>query len=273
VKAKDLYPAVFSRHAKEYARRLDEIMARGEARGRTLALQAVEARPGMRVLDIACGPGTLTRMLAAMVSPGGQVVGVDLAKGMIALAREAAPANATFEVMDMEHLAFEDSSFDAAVCGHGLQFAPDLGAALREARRVLRTDGRLAASVPAAAMKEEVWALVDDVVDRWLPPPPRVVDNEATRAAVRDAGALRQAALAAGFAGAQVEEVTEEVVWASAEQLVSRLMSWWDFAFRLEEMDVSRRTEFTEEATAAVRRKHPGAITTHGRTLVLVATA
>ena len=94
-------------------------------------------------------PWTLTRVLAGQVSPGGEVVGVDLAAGMIGLARASAPANVRFETMDMEQLGFADASFDAAACGHGLQFATDLARALSEARRVLRPGGVFAASVPA----------------------------------------------------------------------------------------------------------------------------
>ena len=273
MKAKEIYPSVFSRYAAAYAQRLDDIMARGEARGRTLAVEAVNARPGMRILDVACGPGTLTRLLGRRVEPGGSVAGVDLAEGMIRLARQSAPANASFELMDMEHLAFADSSFDAAVCGHGLQFATDLEAALGEARRVLRGGAIYAASVPTTGLTHDVWPLIDEVVDRWLPPPPRVVDNIATREKVRDGEALKHAAENAGFAGARVERVDEEVVWVSAEQLVSRFVGWWDFAYRMDALDAARRSEFQREALAAVRSKFPGAITTHGRTLVLVATA
>jgi ubiquinone/menaquinone biosynthesis C-methylase UbiE len=271
VKSKELYPAVFSRHAVDYARRLDGIMANGEARGRVRALELAGARPGMRMLDLACGPGTLTRLLASQVAPDGEVVGIDLAEGMLELARRSAPPNARFELMDMEQLAFADGSFDGAVCGHGLQFAPNLGQALREARRVLRPGGVLAASIPAAAMKEDVWSLIDSVVDRWLPPRPVVVDEQATRAAVRDGALLEEAARGAGFATARVESVDEEVVWQSAEQLVSTFMGWWDFAYRIEGLDASRREAFEGEALQAVRQSHPGAITTHGRTLVLVA--
>jgi ubiquinone/menaquinone biosynthesis C-methylase UbiE len=273
MKSKDLYPAVFSRHASDYARRLEEIMSRGEARGRLRAIELFDARPGMRILDLACGPGTLTRLLAGRVAPGGEVVGVDLAPGMIELARSSAPANARFEVMDMEQLSFPDASFDGAVCGHGLQFAPDLLRALREARRVLRPGAKFAASVPSVGIKEDVWALIDSVVDRWLPPRPVVVDDQATKAAVRDGAALEAAVRPAGFASARIESIEEEVVWASAQQLVDNFMGWWDFAYRIDGMDAARRDAFKDEALAAVLKSHPGAITTVGRTLVLLATA
>jgi len=273
VKSKDLYPAIFSRHAAAYQRRLDDIMARGESIGRQRAIDLAGVGPGMKVLDLACGPGNLTRRLAALAGPGGEVVGVDLAPGMIGLAMAAGIANARFEVMDIERLGFPDASFDVAVCGHGIQFAPDLGQALREARRVLRLGGRFTASVPVTGVRESVWVLLDSVIERWLPPAPKAIDQAATRATVADASALRHAALEAGFASAQVELVDETVTWASAEQLVSMFTSWWDCASRLEGVDGVRREAFTEEATETIRGKFPGAIDTTGRTHVLFAIA
>jgi SAM-dependent methyltransferase len=91
-------------------------MARGEARGRTRVIELAAARPGMRILDLACGPGNLSRRLAAQVAPGGEVIGVDLAPGMIELARAADIPNARFEVMDIEQLAFGDATFAATGC-------------------------------------------------------------------------------------------------------------------------------------------------------------
>jgi ubiquinone/menaquinone biosynthesis C-methylase UbiE len=269
MKSKDFFPAVFSRHAEAYQRRIEDIIARGEARGRTRVIELARARPGMRILDLACGPGSLSRRLAAQVAPDGELVGVDLAPGMIELARSTGIPNARFEVMDIERLEFADATFDAAVCGHGLQFAPDVSRALREARRVLKAGGCLAASVPISAVKDSVWSLLDGVIDRWLPPAPKVVDQWATRETIGNREAFRQAALDAGFASANVEVIEEVVEWESAEQLVSMFTSWWDCASRMETVDPSRREGFMEDALATLKREHPGSITTTGRNHVL----
>ena len=271
MKSKEFFPDVFSRHAEAYQQRLESIMANGEARGRTRVIELAEARPGMRILDLACGPGNLSRRLAARVAPSGEVVGVDLASGMIDLARRAGIPHARFEVMDIERLDFADATFDAAVCGHGLQFVPELGRALSEARRVLRSPGRLAASVPVSRHGGSAWTILDSVVDRWLPPTPTMVDQKPTRETVSDPRAFRHAALEAGFVDAQVETIDEEVHWESAAQMVSMLMSWWDCASRLEGIDAARRQAFMTDAIETLGREHPGPIETIGRNLVLIA--
>jgi ubiquinone/menaquinone biosynthesis C-methylase UbiE len=273
MKAKELYPAIFSRHAAAYDRRLEQLMARGEAVGRQRVIDLVEARPGMRILDLACGPGNLTARLAALVSPGGAAVGVDLAEGMIERARARRIPTATFEVMDIEQLEFADASFDAAACGHGLQFAPDLGRALREARRVLKGGGRLAASVPVGSPSRGVQEVLDAVIAHHLPPAPKAVDQDATRKAVSDPETLTQAALEADFSSARVETIREKVVWQSAEQLVALCASWWDCAARLDGLDQEKRDAFVAEAVATLRRKHPGEIETTSSNLVLFAVA
>ncbi|HEV2967668.1 MAG TPA: methyltransferase domain-containing protein [Candidatus Dormibacteraeota bacterium] len=273
MKSKELFPQVFGRHALAYQERIEQVMARGEARGRLRVLELVDAQPGMRVLDLACGPGNLSRRLAEQVSPGGEVVGVDLAPGMIEVARAAGIPNARFEVMDIERLTFPGGYFDAAVCGHGLQFAPDLALALREARRVLRGGARFAASVPVEGNNESVWALLETVIDRRLPPAPQATDQRPTRAAIADREQFGRAALDAGFASAEVEVIEEHVRWESAEQLVSMFTSWWSCASRLDGIDDTGRRQFTKEAIETIKRAHPGAIDTTGRNHVLFAVA
>lgn len=271
LKAKDFYPDMFSRTAEAYQRRLEEVMTRGEAPGRTRLIVLADPRPGMHVLDLACGPGNLSRRLAPMVAPRGEVIGIDLAPGMIELARKAGIPNARFEVMDMERLGFDDTSFDVAVCGHALQFVPDLSRALHEARRVLNAGGRLVASIPLTHTRDSVFVALDTVVDRWLPPVPEVVDEKGTRETVQDPQALSQAALDAGFGSANVEVIEEEVHWQSADQVVSVVMGWWNCASRLETMAAEVREAFRQDAVVSLKREYPGAISTTGRNHVLLA--
>lgn len=273
MKSKELFPPIFSRHAEAYERRLDEVMARGEARGRTRALELIAAQPGMRVLDLACGPGTLTAPIAAQVRPRGRVVGIDLAPGMVARARERKINGADFAVMDVERLAFGDAIFDAAVCGHGLQFVPDVEAVLLEARRVLKPGSVFAASIPASRPRSGVWARFDEIAGRWLALLPKPVDHDATAAMVADPEALRAVSGAAGFRDAQVELVEETVRWASAEELVALTAAWWDCATRLEATEPERREAFLRDATTTLRREYPEPIETSGITFVLWARA
>jgi ubiquinone/menaquinone biosynthesis C-methylase UbiE len=273
VKSKDLYPSIFSRHAQAYDRRLDQLMSSGEARGRQRVLDLIDARPGMRILDLACGPGNLARRLAAAVAPGGEVVGVDLAPGMIEVARSLAIPNARFELMDIEELSFPSGSFDAAACGHGLQFVPHLDRALSEAHRVLRHSSRFAASVPVGSPSQGVLSLLDAVVDRHLPAAPRAVDQDETRRTIADPDLLSRAARDAGFADARVEVLEETVVWQSAEQLVALCTSWWDCAARLERLTEEQRAAFIDDALDTLHGSHTGTIETASRSLVLDATA
>jgi SAM-dependent methyltransferase len=99
--------------------------------------------PGMRVLDVGCGPGTITLGLAEAVLPGGACVGVDLEPSQVALARATAAGagNVAFEVASIYALPFADETFDA-VFSHALfeHLARPLDA-LAELRRVLRHGG------------------------------------------------------------------------------------------------------------------------------------
>jgi len=76
-------------------------------------------KPGMRVLDFGCGPGTISMGLAEAVEPG-ELHGIDMEESQIEMARVAASAgghrNATFQTADVTDLPFEDNSFDVAHC-------------------------------------------------------------------------------------------------------------------------------------------------------------
>ena len=104
-------------------------------------------KPGDRVLDFGCGPGTITVGLARAVEPG-EVHGIDMEESQIAMARAAAEAgghaNAKFHVGDATALPFDDNSFDVAHCHAVLMHVPDTAGVLSEVKRVLKPGGIVA---------------------------------------------------------------------------------------------------------------------------------
>jgi SAM-dependent methyltransferase len=113
-------------------------------------LYEARLQPGHRVLELACGPGALGVEAAQRVGPAGHVLLSDVSEGMIEQARRRAEAagvtNVDFKVLDAEWIDAPAASFDAIVCRWGLMFPADPEAALRECRRVLRPNARLATS-------------------------------------------------------------------------------------------------------------------------------
>jgi ubiquinone/menaquinone biosynthesis C-methylase UbiE len=108
-------------------------------------LAEVDFPPGARVLEIGCGTGAVTRVLARW--PGvAEAVGVDPSPVFIAKARELATAleNAAFEEADGRALRFPDHDFDAVVVHTTLCHVPQPERVLAEASRVLRPGGTLA---------------------------------------------------------------------------------------------------------------------------------
>ena len=126
-------------------------------------------RPGMDLLDVGCGPGTITLDLAELVAPG-RVVGVDAAGGVVEeadrLRRDRGVPNAEFRVDDVYALGCADASFDVVHAHQVLQHLTDPVTALREMRRVMRPGGVLA--VRDSDYAGFVWAPRLPELDRWL---------------------------------------------------------------------------------------------------------
>jgi ubiquinone/menaquinone biosynthesis C-methylase UbiE len=119
-------------------------------RWRTVENSAAYAAPyfveGARVLDVGCGPGTITLDIAGRVARG-EVIGIDASADVIAQAQQDAKGfdNVTFATGDVYALDFPDASFDVVHAHQVLQHLPDPVGALREMRRVCKPDGVIAA--------------------------------------------------------------------------------------------------------------------------------
>jgi SAM-dependent methyltransferase len=125
-------------------------------------------RPGLDLLDVGCGPGTITVDLARRVAPG-RVLGVDVSADPLGEARELAArggVGVTFAVGDVYALDLPDDAVDVAHAHQVLQHLTDPVAALREMARVCRPGGLLA--VRDVDYATVVWHPADPALDRWL---------------------------------------------------------------------------------------------------------
>jgi demethylmenaquinone methyltransferase / 2-methoxy-6-polyprenyl-1,4-benzoquinol methylase len=137
--------AMFDTIAPVYDR-LNTLMTLGrDDAWRRAAVAATGLSPGATVLDVACGTGRLSALLAERVGPFGRVVGVDLSEGMIGRARADYRdlVQIEFEVGNALSLPFAGATFDAATIAFGLRNLADFAAGFAELARVVRPGGRV----------------------------------------------------------------------------------------------------------------------------------
>jgi SAM-dependent methyltransferase len=159
-------------------------------------------RPGVDVLDVGCGPATITVDLARRVAPG-RVIGIDAAADAIVAARaaaaDAAVSNLELATGDVYALDLPDASADIVHAHQVLQHLGDPVAALREMRRVCRPGGVVAAR--DSIYRAMSWFPRSDGLDRWLELYCAVAEANGGEP---DAGShLRRWCLDAGFASVE----------------------------------------------------------------------
>jgi SAM-dependent methyltransferase len=213
-------------------------------------------QPGMRVLDVGCGPGTITLDLARRVAPG-SVVGIDPADDVVeAAARDATDQgveNVRFATGDIYALDVDgpfDGAFDLVHAHQVLQHVPDPVGALRAMRAACVPEGLVAAR--DSDYHAFTWYPADARLDRWLDLYQRVARADGGEP---DAGRMLGAwAHAAGFS-----EVTNAAsVWCFANE---EDRAWWGglwadrvtasrFATRAAELGLAHERELAELADA-----------------------
>jgi ubiquinone/menaquinone biosynthesis C-methylase UbiE len=212
--------------------------------------------PGRDLLDVGCGPGTITTDLAQRVAPG-KTFGIDLSLDVIATARElqrdTGVENVIFDEGNVYDLSFADGSFDIVYAHQVLQHLGNPVAAVSEMRRVLRADGVLA--VRDSDYGAFTWAPDDSELDRWM----QIYQQLTTRNnAVANAGRylpmwIRQA----GFESMHVTSSTwtfhthEERTWWG--QLWADRIRESDFASQSIEYGLTTREELVTIAAAFER--------------------
>lgn len=197
-----------------------------------------DLKAGQDLLDVGCGPGTITIDLAERVAPG-RVVGIDSSGAVIALADELRKnrglANVSFSIGDAYALQFDDASFDVVHAHQVLQHLTNPVAALKEMYRVMRPGGIVA--VRDGDYATFGWAPADPRLDRWME-----IYRQITKRNGAEANAGRYLlgwVQAAGFAGVKVSSST----WTFADP---ESRTWWGAMWA----DRVRLSSFADQALA-----------------------
>ena len=171
-------------------------------------------KPGLLLLDVGCGPGSITADFAQRLTPS-RVCGLDSSSEIIDAARRDHPG-VEFAVGDVSQLAFDDASWDIVHAHQLLQHVSNPVAALKEMRRVVRPGGIVAARDSDYATF--TWYPHDDRLTRWLD-----LYQEIARANGGEPNAGRHLlawALEAGFS--QVQPSASSWCFATPEE-----RGWW----------------------------------------------
>jgi SAM-dependent methyltransferase len=181
------------------------------------ALRHVGLQPGERVLDIGCGVGAFLRLV---VDRGGEPFGIDASEALIELARKRLPS-ADLRVADMEHLPYDDSTFDLVTGFNSFFFANDMVAALREAGRVAKPGAPVVIQVWGAHERCDLEAM-KAIARPFLPPRPPDAPPDPD---LSQPGALEALAAEAGLTPESGFDTTWAYEYADEETLGRALLA------------------------------------------------
>ena len=139
----DFYTQHWKQIEDERFARYEKMFVWGE--GQLELLEPADIQAGHRVLDLGCGPGSLSFGISGLVGASGMVQGVDINEQFVSLSKQKYKEhrNISFRKIEDHHLPFESDFFDRVVCKNVLEYVPDLSQSLAEVRRVLKPSGKL----------------------------------------------------------------------------------------------------------------------------------
>ncbi|MCF7483734.1 class I SAM-dependent methyltransferase [Vibrio sp. J1-1] len=232
--------------AEAYEKRLAPVMFKNWA---YRLADIAEIKEGQDALDVACGTGILTRVIADRVGSTGLVVGVDANPGMLAVGKRITP-EVDWREGYAESLPCEDNSFDAVLCQFGLMLFSSPKVALQEMSRVLRPDGKLVVAVFGSLDNLPAYKAIADVYEH--------VVNESVGNALRmpfsmgDKDTLTSLFNSAGIRAARTTTESEVVCFSSIREMVLSDVKGW-FPFAGIDLDEDTINAVTKEAEIALK--------------------
>ena len=187
-------------------------------------VQRLPANPSADVLELACGTGIVTRRLRERLDPSFRLVASDLSKAMLNFARGKLIGQDGIEwrEADAASLPFDDGGFGAVVCAFGIMFVPDKRAAMREARRVLKTGGILLFNVWDRIEHNRHVALTAGVMEDLFPGDEEMSFRRLYE--MHDPALLRALLADAGFQDVRIERKQIEVGGVSARSIATGII-------------------------------------------------
>jgi SAM-dependent methyltransferase len=218
-------------------------------------IDAIQPQPGQTVLDLAAGIGDTGFLAAELIEPGGELITADFVPEMLSAAQRRAEklkiTNVRFRQMDANvPLDQPAASLDAVLCRWGYMLLKDGEAALRETRRVLKQDGKVALAA---------WTGPED--NTWSAIPVRILRDRGViepdppgpgQFAWAEAGAVAEHVESAGFVDYRVERVNFSFRFSDVED-------WWRHQVQTStrtadadaQMDTSTRSAVLDDLAAA----------------------
>jgi SAM-dependent methyltransferase len=241
-------------------------------------VERLALRPGMRVLELAAGPGDTGFLAAEAIAPG-TLVSSDASEAMLEVARGRARArgleNVEFARLELEWIDLPAASVDAALCRWGLMLCVDPAAAAAEMRRVLKPGGRMAVAVWDVPERNP-WATVDwqalSELGYYSPPDP---GGGPGMFALAPGARLRELLEGAGFTEVEVDGIDLERAWGDIEEFLAETLDLSaTFAQVWDGLDEHQRTAARArmEALTDAYSSQPG-LRLPGRSLVASASA
>jgi ubiquinone/menaquinone biosynthesis C-methylase UbiE len=226
-------------------------------------IERLSLQPGAYVLDVCSGSGASALPAAERVAPNGRVLAVDLAEGLLDLARAKAGrrglSNVEFRVGDFEELGQPDNSFDVVICVFGIFFVPDMPRAVRELWRMLRHGGQLAITTWGPDLFEPANTIFWDTVRAERPdlykgfnPWDRICDPMSVKAMLKEA-----------------EVDTADLVAESGRHQLNSSDDWWTILLgsgyrgTIDQLDLEARERIRQANLSYVQKSQIRAVETN----------